>query len=250
VFYLDDNEWLAQDLLDWDSLRQDRAVRRKAIDIFGAVVHAWDTGSSNACPGGVYWTTTAAGVVERNTVSTVNAAVVGLRLYQLTRAPSYLHWSRRMLDWVDSCMLAPNGLYADHIDGTGTTDETQWSYNQGSAIAALVLLYLVTGEQNALARAEQIANTTLVYFQDRWSAAEPAVFASIFFRGLLQLAAVDKRGAYVSAAQAYADNAWASARDASTGLFVFTRPTRLLDQAGLTGLYAALARAGGVAAAP
>jgi hypothetical protein len=35
-----------------------------------------------------------------------------------------------MLNWLDRCMLAPNGLYWDHIDANGVVDFTQWSYNQ------------------------------------------------------------------------------------------------------------------------
>ncbi|HKC78304.1 MAG TPA: hypothetical protein VKB70_07970, partial [Gaiellaceae bacterium] len=67
--YWDDNEWIAQDLLDWDAVRSDASARRKAAQIFGAVTRAWDTSTQKKCPGGVQWTD-ARGNDDRNTVST------------------------------------------------------------------------------------------------------------------------------------------------------------------------------------
>jgi hypothetical protein len=239
--YYDDNEWISEDLLDMDAAWGGTDGRREAIAIFGAVVRAWDADASHPCPGGVAWTTAAAND-DRNTVTTANGAVLGLRLYALTPKPVFLYWSRRMLDWLDACMLAPNGLYWDHIDANGAVDPTQWSYNQGSLIRANVLLYRSTHDPTALARAESLADATLSHFAGAALAAEPPEFAAIFFRNLLALAAIDHRGQYVAAAQAYADRSWAR-RDRRTDLVSSGRPTRLLDQSAIALVYAALARA-------
>ena len=239
--YLDDNEWLAQDFLDWSELAGGAAARARAAAIFNAVVDAWDDVASHPCSGGVFWTTSPANR-DRNTVSTANGALVGLRLYAATKQARYLAWSQRMLAWGDRCMLGPDGLYWDHIDLDGKLDRTHWSYNQGSVIGANVMLYTLTGDSQALARAEQIADTALAYFADRWTSGEPPAFAAIFFRNLFALAAADGRQDYVAAAESYGDAAWTSARVARTGLFTFTGKTRLLDQAALVQLYAALAR--------
>lgn len=243
TFYLDDNEWLAQDMLDWDAVRPSAELLSRAAGIFAAAVRSWDADESNPCAGGVYWTTTVAGVADRNLVSTANGAIVGLRIYALTRQPVYLYWSRRMLDWEDQCLRAPDGLYWDHISAEGTIDETVWSYNQGSVIGALVLLARATGDTAPIAQAESAADTALSYYQAARLAAEPVEFAAIFFRNLLALAAVDGRRQYVDAARAYADMLWAS-RDPQTGLIGLHAPGRLLDQAGATDLFAELARAG------
>ena len=223
--YWDDNEWLAQDFL----ADGDAASVQRAQAIFAAVVHAWDTDPSKPCAGGVQWTEQA-GNDDRNTVSTVNGALLGLELYEHTHSAAVLYWSRKMLDWVDACMIAGDGLTWDHIDGTGSVDETHWSYNEGSLIGALVLL-------GDLARAEQLADRALAYYD--WNA-EPPEFASIFFVNVLQLAAADGRSDYVDAAQRYADDAWTNRRDPRTGLY----GTRLLDQAAFVRLDAALATAG------
>jgi hypothetical protein len=241
--YYDDNEWIAQDLLDADAAWGDGGARRRALAIFAGVVRAWDADARHPCPGGISWTT-AVGNDDRNTVTTANGALLGLRLYTLTRRPALLYWSRRMLDWLDGCMLAPDGLYWDHIDADGVVDRTEWSYNQGSLVAALVLLYRTTHDPLALARAERVGAAALAYFDGARLAAEPPEFAAVFFRGLHSLAAVDGDTASVDAAEAYAAQAWAQRRDPRTGLYAFAGPTRLLDQAALVQLFAALATAG------
>jgi hypothetical protein len=225
--YWDDNEWLAQDFL----AAGDAASVRRAAAIFGAVVRAWDGDESKPCAGGVQWTD-APGNDDRNTVSTVNGALVGLELYVRTHAASTLFWSRKMLDWVDACMLADDGLTWDHIDRTGSVDTTHWSYNEGSLIGALVL-------DGQVDRAEQVADRALQYYAARWTS-EPPEFASIFFVNLLRLAAVDGRKRYVTAAQRYADELWSTRRDPHTGLY----GPRLLDQAAAVRLDAALATTG------
>ena len=241
VFW-DDNEWIGLDLLDWNAIEPSADVVRKAMLVFGAVARAWDAQTSDTCSGGVRWTT-AQDNLDRGTVSTATGALLGLRLYQLTHRPVLLYWSQRMLGWLDACMLAPNGLFSDHLAGDGSLDATQWSYNQGSALGAYLMLYETTGSRAALARAEAIADGTLAAFATRWSA-EPPEFAAIFFRRLLELAQVDGRSGYVAAAQAYGDAEWVAARDPATGLFSSGPTPRLLDQAAMVQLYAALSQSG------
>jgi predicted alpha-1,6-mannanase (GH76 family) len=226
--YYDDNEWVALDLLDWDGVRADPTARREAEQVFAAVIRAWDPDPGKTCPGGVQWTD-APGNDDRNTVSTANGAVLGLRLYGLTHRPEYLRWGRRMLAWVDRCLRGPDGLYWDHVAGDGSIDRTEWSYNQGAVLEAYRLLYGISGDGAYLRRAEAVADRTLAAFAGRWSSGEPPEFAAIFFRRLLSLADVDHRADYVAAARAYADRLWKQPRP------------RLFDQAALVQLYAALA---------
>ncbi len=237
--YYDDNEWIAQDLLDWNEAHPTAAAVEAASAIFSAVVRAWDGDASTPCAGGVYWTT-AVDERDRNTVSTANGAVVGLRLYALTKRPVFLYWSRRMLDWMNACMLAPDGLYWDHVTAAGTVDRREWSYNQGSPLAAYLLLYETTGDATALARAEHLADGTLRAFSGRWLS-EPPQFAAIFFQHLLELAAVAGRADYVAAAEEYAEDAWNGLRDPQTGLFGSAETATLLGQAAFVQLYAHLA---------
>jgi predicted alpha-1,6-mannanase (GH76 family) len=225
--YYDDNEWIALDLLNWNRVHPGQVAVRKAMRIFRAVADAWSDDPTKKCTGGARWTA-AAGNQDRNTVSTANGAILGLRLYALTHRPFLLAWARRMLGWVDQCLLAPDGLYWDHIGGNGRVDTTEWSYNQGSVMEAYRLLYLSTGDGTYLTRARTIADATLATFGQRWSS-EPPVFAAIFFRRLLNLARLVPHAGYVTAAQRYADELWAARR------------TGLLSEAALAQVYAALA---------
>jgi uncharacterized protein YyaL (SSP411 family) len=238
--YLDDNEWLAEDLLAWSDLTGDRTAQQRAATIFNGVTDAWDDAPSHPCPGGVFWTN-ASSNHDRNTVSTANGAVVGLRLYAATKNPSYLTWSKTMLGWLDRCMRAPNGLYWDHVDLDGNVDTTEWSYNQGSVIEANVLLYEATGDAGALAEAERVADASITYFDSRWRGGEPAEFAAVFFRSLLALAVADGNVDYADAAETYASDAWKVARDPRTGLFRYSGKATLLQQAAFVQLYSALA---------
>jgi hypothetical protein len=137
-----------------------------------------------------------------------------------------------MMTWVESCLHDPDGLYADNVGGDGRVDRTEWSYNQGSMLGAYRLLYKATGQRADLTRAETIADKTLAAFHGRWSR-EPAVFGAIFFRHLLDLAAVDHRKGYVVAAQRYAAHLW-----------VRPRP-QLFVQSAVVQMYGALAARGG-----
>jgi hypothetical protein len=240
--YYDDNEWIALALLRWYDLRSSLHALVGAERVFRIVVKAWDSDATHACPGGVFWTS-APGNDDRNTVTTATGALLGLRLYATTHDPAQLAWSKQMLAWLQSCLLAPDGLFWDHLTPDGTRDQSEWSYNQGTAIGANVLLYRLTGDAAALSRAEQLADTSLAFFDRTPGGKEPPYFLAIFFRNLLDLAAVDGNRGYRSEAQEYADAAWDSAHDPRTGLFRFhgSRPVQLLEQAAMVQIYAALA---------
>lgn len=241
--YFDDNEWIALELLAWHERTGDQRSLAIARRLFQLVIRAWDGDESHPCPGGVFWTT-AGGNDDRNTVTTATGALVAMRLYEATHATSYVRWARRMLGWVEQCMAAPNGLLWDHIRLDGGVDRTQWSYNQGTAIGAYVLLFRLTGDVAALDRARDLADRSLAYFDRTPHGDEPPYFLAIFFRNLLALGEVDRNPRYRAEAQAYADAVWTDLRDPRTGLFSFEAagPETLLEQAAVVQLYAALAR--------
>lgn len=240
--YYDDNEWIGLELLQWYRRSGNRILLARARKLFRLVTSAWDSDSTHACPGGVFWTQ-AEGNDDRNTVTTGTGALLAMRLYFATHDERYVSWARRMLAWIDACMLAPSGLLRDHLDVDGTIDETTWSYNQGTAIGASVLLYRATGDQAALQRARSLAKRSLDYYDSSRCVTEPPFFLAIFFRNMLELERVDGDHGYRGEAQAYADDVWDRLRDPATGLFRFHGPGReqLLEQAAVVQIYAALA---------
>jgi hypothetical protein len=149
-----------------------------------------------------------------------------------------------MLDWVEECMASPDGLLWDHIDLRGAVDRTEWSYNQGTAIGAYVLLYRLAGDRDALVRAEELARQSLRYFDENRLRSEPPFFLAIFFRNVVALGRAVHDSRYRAAAQAYADAVWKDRRDPRTGLVAFHpgAPARLLEQSALVQIYAVLAQ--------
>ena len=240
--FYDDNDWLGLDLVHWYLMSGDQSALDKARQVFTLEVSGWDKDPSHPCPGGVFWTQ-APWSQDRNTVSNAPTAKLGLYLYQITGDRYYFDWAKRMYDWVNKCMLAPNGLYWDNIKLSGDIDKTQWSYNQGTMIGAGVLFYELTGDRTYLKHAEAIADKALEYY-GRYNRlySQPSYFNAIFFRNLLLLQDVDHNNHYRKAMQAYADKVWDTYRDPDTGLFRFdtNKPVQLLEQAAMVQIYALL----------
>src|SRR5436305_11666551 len=222
--YYDDNEWIALALLDWYGATHDPQALAQAKRIFGIVLTAWDGRKGVPCGGGIYWMRSRTNR-DRNTVTTSAGALLALRLAALDPNPAYRWWGTRMLRWLDTCMLAPDGLYYDHFARDGTMDATQWSYNQGNVIGALLAL----GDPTSLAHAERIASASLRWLDPQRNGDEPPEFVAVLARNVVALGAVDGDPRWRAAVQTYADAAW-------------SRPLpRVLDRAAVTQLYALLA---------
>ncbi len=240
--FYDDNEWVGLAKLQLYLMKGDRAALERAKAIFKLVVSGWDTDASHADPGGVFWTQ-ATWSHDRNTVSNMPGAEIGLRLYRLTGDHYYLDWASKMYQWTNTYLLAPNGLYWDHVDLSGNIEKTQWSYNQGVPVGVNTLFYQITGDRTYLQRAENIASAALDFYGTNNSLySQPSYFNSIFFKNLLLLSSVNHNQSYSQAMQAYADKVWDTYRDAATGLFRFdaSKPTQLLEQAAMVQIYAVL----------
>lgn len=243
--FYDDNEWLGLAFLQRHYLTPggDPAALRRVAEIFDLVVYGWDTDPSHPCPGGVFWTQ-APWSQDRNTVSNAPGAQVGLHLYLATREAAHVDWSVRMYDWVRTNMLAPNGLYWDHVDLAGNIQKTQWTYNQGVMIGAGMLLYQATGQRRYLTEACDTAATALTFYaENERYFTQPARFHAIFFANLLRLSTLAPDPAYRRAMRWYADESYRRFRDPATGLYRFAgaNPVTLLEQAAMIRIEAMLA---------
>lgn len=248
IFY-DDNEWVGlkdvqQHLMGAD---RDGAALRDAERIFDLVVSGWDEDDSHAAPGGFFWTQ-ATWSSDRNTVSNMPAAELGLRLHQLTGRRRYRDWALRAYRWTNEHLQRYDGLYHDHLSLTGEVEKTIWSYNQGVPVGVNVLLHAQTGERRHLDEAERIADAASRYYADAEHPLEgqPPFFNAIYLKNLLLLDAATGRSTHRRAMEAWADHVWRRQRDDATGLFLFdedTAPgtTQMIQQAAMTQVYAVLA---------
>jgi hypothetical protein len=247
-FFYDDNEWVGLKDVQQHLMGRDHDGRalRDAERIFALVVSAWDHDASHAAPGGFFWTQ-ATWSTDRNTVSNMPAAELGLRLHAITGRKSYLDWALRAYRWTNEHLQRDDGLYDDHLDLAGTVEETVWSYNQGVPVGVNVLLHAVTGQRQYLDEAERIADAAQAWFADAAHPLEkqPPAFNSIYFKNLLLLDAATGRSTHRRAMRAWADHVWRHQRDQATGLFHFDaaapEKTQLIEQAAMVQVYAVLA---------
>lgn len=244
-FFYDDNEWVGLQDMQHYAFFHDQTSVHQAEQIFDLVKSGWDTDSSHADPGGVFWTQ-ASWSTDRNTVSNMPAAELGLRLFQITGQRTYLTWALKMYRWTNEHLQRPDGLYWDHVDLQGNVEKTIWSYNQGVPVGVNVLLYRVTGERKFLTEAERVAAASYDYYVTGGQlTAQPPSFNSIYFKNLLLLESVTGGSKYQHAMQNYAQLVWSTQRDATTGLFHFAANddphTQMIEQAAMVQIYAVLA---------
>ena len=243
--YYDDNEWVGLQLVRIYRLTGNRRALARAQDILRLAIYGWDLDTSHACPGGVWWTQDP-NFDTRNTVSNAPAAELGLELFELTGRRSFLGWGERFYTWVRGCLLQQAGLFSDNVGLEGAIDPTVWIYNQGTMLGAATLLYRITRDPTYLVQAQAGAAATLAYFEPQRLQSQPSFFISIFLENLRMFEATDSAISFRPALEQYAQWAWQSARDPSSGLFDFHRGEPLLDQASMTQIYATLAAGEGL----
>ncbi|HWY90220.1 MAG TPA: glycoside hydrolase family 76 protein [Solirubrobacteraceae bacterium] len=238
--YYDDNEWVGIELLRIYQLTHSTAALGSAEAIMAFVMAGWDTDPEHVCPGGIPFSNSSENN-ERNTVTGGPGAELAVRLYQLTGNVAYLQFAEQAYNWVRTCLLQANGLYADHIGAHGTVAQVYWSYNQGSMIGAGALLYQATGNSAYLYQARQTAKFALAYYTPERLGSELPFFVSVYFRNILYLDSITHDPPGSRLAQPYVDYAWQHLR-LSGNLFVFGSPpsSQLLVQSAIVQIYGLL----------
>nr|WP_298990629.1 GH92 family glycosyl hydrolase [uncultured Pseudokineococcus sp.] len=241
LFY-DDNLWVGLAMVQQHLMTGDEAALERAEQVFRLAVSGWDDDPTHAAPGGVFWTQQAENR-DRNTVSTMPAAQLAVRLHMITGEQRYLDWALRMAGWTDEHLLGADGLYADHLSLDGTVEQTRWAYNQGVPVGTYALLFEATGEQRYLQHAQEVAEASYQHYvvEGRLDD-QPRAFVAIWAKNLLLLEATTGGTRYRDAVTAWAQRQHDGDLDASTGLYAGDDgATELLDQAAVTQVLAVLA---------
>lgn len=236
----DDNAWVGLDFLQAYAQTGNQDYLAKAEGLFPYMVAGLHQ------DGGVYWEERNARMT-RNTCANAPAIQLALKLYQATGKQEYKAYALNLHQFMNASLRSPEGLYYDHLGDDGGLDKTFYSYNQGAAIGAELMLYQVTGDPQALARARQTANAALAHFgkdDGIWKGAP--CFNAIFFRNLLVLDTFAPDPRYRETLKTYVDRVWKDGRDPATGLLDRGGIGRygdhdLLDEAGLAQMNALLA---------
>jgi Glycosyl hydrolase family 76 len=238
--FYDDNDWIGIELARIYKKTHNAGALGYAEGIMAFEVAGFSADPALACPGGIPFSNGSENT-DRNTITTGPAAELGVQLYKITGNVAYLQFAETAYNWVRTCLLQPNGLYADHIRQHGVLDTTFWSYNQGVMIGAGTLLYQATGNSGYLYQARQTALAARAYFSPQRLGEENPFFPSVYFRNILYLDSVTHDPPGPKLAQAYVDYAWSHLR-LSDNLFVAGSPAsaQLLYQAAIVQIYALL----------
>ncbi|MCW3031489.1 MAG: glycoside hydrolase family 76 [Solirubrobacterales bacterium] len=238
--YYDDNDWVGIELARVYKQTHNAGALGYAEGIMAFEIAGFSGDQTLACPGGIPFSN---GIdsVERNTVTTAPAVELAVQLYKITGNVQYLSFAETAYNWVRTCLLAPSGMYADHIRPHGVIDPTLWSYNQGTMIGAGTLLYQATGNSGYLYQARSTASAALAYFTPQRLGEENPFFPSVYFRNVLYLDSVTHDPPGPKLAQAYVDYAWQHLR-LPDDVFVAGSPAsaQLLYQAAIVQIYALL----------
>jgi hypothetical protein len=206
-YYFDDNGWWGLAFLDAYRVTHDQRYVKDALKAF----HFLDVAGWDAAGGGGFWWETKH--LHKTAEPLAAAVIMGAKLYEITKDPSYLRKARMWLAWAnENTWNKARGLYQRN-----STDDTVMSYVEGLMAAANAELCKVTKKQGYCARAELVAQNSLPAFGADldWSPRYDAVA----LYGFLQLYALDANPTWYAYAYHNAQRALANARD-ETGLFL------------------------------
>lgn len=249
--FYDDNVWLALDFLETYNLTQNTVYLDKSLELWRFIISGW-----NEDVGGIYWCEQKK--ESRNTCSNAPGAVLALKLYQSTDSTYFLDWGTRLYQWTKEYLQdSTDFLYFDNVKMDGRVDKVKYTYNSGQMLQAAALLYKITGDENYLTDAKNIAKSAISYFTEEFETPQGKTirlfkntgnwFNVILFRGYTELFSIDKNPEYIVVFRNNLEHLWMNGRD-DHGLFskdwTGTKDDEykwLLDQAAMVEFYAALA---------
>ena len=145
--FYDDNDWLAIDFCDLYALTKNKKYLEKAQTLYNYIYSGWD----DVLGGGIYWCEQKK--TSKNTCSNAPAAVLCMKLYNLTKDNTYLEQAKKTYDWTKNSLRDPEDfVYWDNVRLDGSVDKAKYTYNSGQMIQAGVLHYQATGALPAIRR--------------------------------------------------------------------------------------------------
>lgn len=195
--------------------------------------------------GGIWWKNVDVGdgsKNEKNVATNGTAIYTALRLYAATGTQSYLDTANRLFTWLDT-NFDRNGHLRDHVSGTGTYTDYDWTYNQGDYAGAALQMYLVTHDAAYLSKATAAVDWAIANLTDSGTfrnegSDDTAGFKAILTRNIRAL--IDEAGQteYESVLTANASQAVQHVNASGIGGGDWTAPTPALGTAAVQSLAA------------
>jgi predicted alpha-1,6-mannanase (GH76 family) len=214
--FYDDNDWLAIDFCELYDLTKDKKYLSKAETLYKYIYSGWD----DKLGGGIYWCEQKK--TSKNTCSNAPAAVLSMKLYNLTGKKAYLEQAIKTYEWTKKNLRDPeDGVYWDNVRMDGSVDKAKYTYNSGQMILAGVLLYNHFKDEKYLQDAKQTAAGAYKHFtrvrhidqEDRLFYTANPWFNVILLRGQIALAEIDGNTTYIDTMLDNALYAWRNNRD-------------------------------------
>lgn len=217
--FYDDNVWIGLDMAELHVQTQEQRYLDKAIMVWNYLM----TGNDDVCGGGIYWREIPE-YTNKHTCSTAPTAVLGCKLYQITKEKKYLEEAIKLYQWLQKYLQDPTDhLYWDNIRSSDmVVGKDKYSYNSGQPMLAACLLYEITKEEKYLTDAQQIAYSAYRKWFSLFKSevlnediaiinpGESAWFYAVLLRGFIELYKIDKNREYVTAYEKTLTNAWLS----------------------------------------
>jgi predicted alpha-1,6-mannanase (GH76 family) len=174
--------------------------------------------------GGMYWNFDHGG---KNACINYPTVIAAMRLYHITGKEEYLDKAKGIYSWSrENLFQQSTGRVADHKVGDGRPGYDDYTYNQGTAIGAAVMLYKETGKQmyldDAIAAADYTKNEMsnsegILPAEGDWN--EQGVLKAIFVRYMDMLIEEAGQDQYLSWLQKNASKAWSNRDKSRTLMF-------------------------------
>lgn len=156
--FYDDSEWIALTMVRLYEATKEERYLATAKDLMEWVKTGWN----DYAGGGIAWEKFD-NEASKNACSNGPAALLAIRLYEVTGDASYMDWAKKIYDWEKETLFNPaTGAVYDGINGkTGEINTTTLSYNQGTFVGAAYHLFKATNDESYLNDARKCANYTI-----------------------------------------------------------------------------------------
>lgn len=156
--FYDDSEWIALTMVRLYEATKEERYLATAKDLMEWVKTGWN----DYAGGGIAWEKFD-NEASKNACSNGPAALLAIRLYEVTGDASYMDWAKKTYDWEKETLFNPaTGAVYDGINGkTGEINTMTLSYNQGTFVGAAYHLFKATNDESYLNDARKCANFTI-----------------------------------------------------------------------------------------
>jgi len=221
--FYDDNIWLGIDFTDTYTITKDPKYLEKSKLIWKFVM----SGNDDKLGGGIYWCEQKK--ESKNTCSNAPAAVFAFKLFKATGDSVYYNAGLNLYNWTKANLQdTSDKLYYDNVSLDGKIGKAKYAYNSGQMLQSAALLYNLTGNQEYLTEAKDIAAACYDYFFHDFTPANgesfkminsgDVWFTAVMLRGFIELYRIDANETYIDAFRKSLNYAWNHARD-KQGLF-------------------------------